>query len=150
MFILFYQHIYCFMTDHKYLPYLLLCYKTLTQQQFLSLSVQLLSSRYPPMPMCVPGQNRLKPKTLYWWQETWRLWSIIHRKISSVFHHICVVHKTAIVSLYVLHAGIIFVSIAWIHSMPPLLCGHLMTRLLLKPMCGPITQHMSRTYRDRH
>lgn len=49
-------------------------------------------------------------------------------------------YKTAVLNVYDFHGGLTFISTARTHSMPPLLCGDLMTRLLLTPVCGPITQ----------
>lgn len=113
-------------TDPKCLSHLLRCCKALTQQPRLSCfhcNLSLLTILLCTWPA----------ETLYFLD-----WS--YRKIFPYFVTIFMLYKTAVLNVYDFHGGLTFISTARTHSMPPLLCGRLMTRLLLTPVCGPIAQ----------
>lgn len=130
---IFSKHNYCFMTDPKCLSYLLRCCKTLTQQRRHSCFHCNLSLLAILLCTCSRITGLGPAETLYYLD-----WS--YRKRFPYFVTISMLYETAVLNVYDFHGGLTFISTARTHSMPPLLCGHLMTRLLLTPVCGPIAQ----------
>lgn len=114
------------MADPKCLPYLLLCYKTLTHNSTDCLAFIAPLSLFSTL-LC-PWPRRPEPVTILKPSPGGKRHAAINcpqEHFLFLFPHSCCV----IVNTYDFHAGLTLISTTCTHSTPPPLCGHLMTRL---------------------